>query len=88
MATALSQQLQWGSVDDVPALWLERAATFTAGISFRVGTADERPGWRGLTHLLEHLVLEALGRERVHTNANISPAVHLVLRHRRRGAGE
>jgi zinc protease len=72
VATALSQ-LQWGSVDDVPALWMERATGFTAGISFRVGSADERPGWRGLTHLLQHLVLESLGRDRIHANANIGP---------------
>jgi hypothetical protein len=72
VAIAVSQ-LQWGSVDDVPALWMEHASGFTAGISFRVGSADERPGWRGLTHLLQHLVLEALGRERMHASATISP---------------
>ena len=77
MATATSQ-LQWGSVDDVPALWMERASGFTAGISFRVGSADERPGWRGLTHLLQHLVLEAFGRERVHLISQSSNDLNLT----------
>lgn len=49
-------------VDGVPAYWAEsdddRRRVFLA---FRVGVADEQLAWRGITHLVEHLAMHAVG---------------------------
>jgi hypothetical protein len=47
-------------VDGVPAYWAEgdRRQVFLA---FRVGVADEELAWRGITHLVEHLAMHAVG---------------------------
>ena len=55
-----------GDVDGVPAFWWQgpdgagQDGKYTAGLMFRVGMADETLATRGITHLLEHLVLYPL----------------------------
>lgn len=55
-----------GEIDGIPAFWWEgppgesEAGKSTAGLMFRVGMADETLSTRGITHLLEHLVLYPL----------------------------
>jgi zinc protease len=73
MVLAAMPRMQWGTVDGVQALWMESAGGFTAGVSFRVGPADEPLPSRGLTHLAEHLALEELGRERLHGSTILTP---------------
>ena len=52
----------------VPVFHADGAQSLSGGIVFRVGQADETLVGRGLTHLVEHLVLEPLVRE--HRTAN------------------
>ncbi len=49
--------------DGVPVYWTPDAPRFTGALTFRVGISDESVITRGLTHLVEHLVLS----EFVHT---------------------
>ncbi|MCL2581821.1 MAG: hypothetical protein FWE35_05125 [Streptosporangiales bacterium] len=55
-----------GDIDGVPAFWqaepggASRPGTYTAGLVFRTGMADETLATRGVTHLLEHLALYPL----------------------------
>ncbi|MFF4093247.1 M16 family metallopeptidase [Streptomyces sp. NPDC001834] len=42
--------------------------TFTAGLFFRVGVADETLATAGVTHLVEHLALHSLGLSDLHYN--------------------
>jgi zinc protease len=48
-------------VDGVPTLWARRAGSWTAGLVFRVGYADETLARSGLTHLVEHLAMRGAG---------------------------
>jgi zinc protease len=48
-------------VDGVPAVLAPTTGPMHAGLAFRVGVADETLPWRGLTRLVEHLVLDGLG---------------------------
>ena len=58
-------------VDGVPVLWTPGPAPFTAGLVFGVGRRDETFVGGGLTHLVEHLALQAVGRTSVETNATV-----------------
>ena len=53
---------------DVPGMQLR------AGITFRVGSADETYVTRGLTHLVEHLVMHTAGDRPHHHNAYVDAA--------------
>ncbi|MBM7084877.1 insulinase family protein [Micromonospora humidisoli] len=55
-------------VDGVPALVAPTGGPSRAGLVFRVGQADETLARRGITHLLEHLVLHPLGDADYHYN--------------------
>lgn len=55
-------------VDGVPTLLAPTAGPMRAGLTFRVGTADETLPRRGITHLLEHLALAPLGLADYHYN--------------------
>ncbi|WP_030270562.1 insulinase family protein [Streptomyces sp. NRRL B-24484] len=48
-------------VDGVPALHAPRPGRTTAGLVFRVGSADETLARSGITHLVEHLALHRSG---------------------------
>jgi hypothetical protein len=57
-------------VDGVPALLAPTSGPAHAGLMFRVGQADETLARRGITHLLEHLVLHPLGTADYHYNGS------------------
>ncbi|WP_027661009.1 peptidase M16 family protein [Salinispora fenicalii] len=62
-------------VDGVPALLAPTTGTPHAGLMFRVGQADETLARRGITHLLEHLVLHPLGTADYHYNGTTGSVV-------------
>ena len=63
--------MQRNLVDGVPVLWTSGAAPFTAGLVFGVGRRDETFARGGLTHLVEHLAMGALGRTTLECNATV-----------------
>lgn len=62
-------------VDGVPALLAPTTGPTHAGLMFRVGQADEILAQRGITHLLEHLVLHPLGTADYHYNGTTGVVV-------------
>ena len=58
-------------VDGVPVLWLPATAPCTAGLVFGVGRRDESFVRGGITHLVEHLAMRALGRTALDCNASV-----------------
>ena len=62
-------------VDGIPALLAPTGGPTQAGLMFRVGQADETLARRGLTHLLEHLVLHPLGAADYHYNGTTGSVV-------------
>lgn len=62
-------------VDGVPVFWTESGSELVAGLTFRVGRADESLARAGTTHLIEHLVLYPLGVDaRLHHNGQVDAA--------------
>ncbi|GAA2621994.1 hypothetical protein GCM10010399_61500 [Dactylosporangium fulvum] len=57
-------------VDGVPALLVPHDGPMIAGLTFRVGQVDETLSYRGITHLLEHLVLHDRGLTDYHYNGS------------------
>ena len=55
-------------VGGVPVIYVERPGQTLVNLMFRVGTSDETLPQRGVTHLLEHLVLHPLGMRDHHSN--------------------
>src|SRR5688572_3517931 len=66
MLPAMIRQLE---VDGVPALLAPVSGPMHAGLVFRVGVADESPARRGITHLVEHLVLPGPAQVSSHLNS-------------------
>ncbi|MEU7921456.1 insulinase family protein [Micromonospora zamorensis] len=62
-------------VDGVPAVVAHTSGPARAGLLFRVGQADETLAIRGITHLLEHLVLHPLGQADYHYNGSTGNVV-------------
>lgn len=60
-------------VDEVPVLWDDIPGDPTATLIFGVGVRDTAPRGAGITHLVEHLVMERVGRQAARTNATSSP---------------
>ena len=58
-------------VDGVPVLWTPGPAPFTAGLVFGVGRRDETFLGGGLTHLVEHLAMQAVGPTSLETSATV-----------------
>lgn len=56
-----NQEVNTTSIDGVPVLWAESPGPLHASLMFRVGRADEKLPWSGITHLVEHLTLFRLG---------------------------
>ena len=52
----------------IPTLFARRDGPTAAGITFRVGTADEAVATRGITHVVEHLALHRAGLSDYHAN--------------------
>jgi hypothetical protein len=63
--------------DGIPTLYTFRPGRTRAGLTFRVGQADETLASRGITHLIEHLALFRLGSTEYHSNG----ATGLTLTH-------
>ena len=55
-------------VDGVPTVFAPSSGPIMAGLVFRVGQADETLARRGVTHLIEHLVLHRTGQADYHYN--------------------
>ncbi|MGQ5262440.1 M16 family metallopeptidase [Micromonospora sp. ZYX-F-536] len=66
--------IQHLDVDGVPTLLAPTGGPMHAGLTFRVGTADETLGRAGITHLIEHLALAPLGLADYHVNGMTAPA--------------
>jgi hypothetical protein len=59
-------------VDGVPVYWLPSAGESTITIMFRVGRVDEAFAHMGVTHVIEHLALNAVRHERCAFNGRVS----------------
>ncbi|SCE97489.1 M16 family metallopeptidase [Micromonospora chokoriensis] len=66
--------IQHLDVDGVPTLLAPTGGPMHAGLTFRVGTADETLARAGITHLIEHLALAPLGLADYHVNGATAPA--------------
>ncbi|MFF0234306.1 insulinase family protein [Micromonospora sp. NPDC005254] len=66
--------IQHLDVDGVPTLLAPTGGPMRAGLTFRVGTADETLSRAGITHLIEHLALAPLGLADYHVNGVTAPA--------------
>lgn len=66
--------IQHLDVDGVPTLLAPTGGPMRAGLTFRVGTADETLARAGTTHLIEHLALAPLGLADYHVNGVTAPA--------------
>ncbi|MFI6761706.1 insulinase family protein [Micromonospora sp. NPDC050417] len=62
-------------VDGVPTLIAPTTGPMHAGLMFRVGQADETLARRGITHLLEHLVLFPVGAADYHYNGTTGSVI-------------
>ncbi|MGY2128917.1 insulinase family protein [Blastococcus sp. SYSU DS0617] len=58
-------------IDGIPAFLVEGPAPTTVGLVFGVGRADETFVRGGLSHLVEHLVMSAVGRTVYDSNASV-----------------
>lgn len=65
--------IRWTEIDGIPAIYTEDGPT-VAGITFRVGYADEVLAQHGITHLIEHLALHRLGTTDYHFNGTTAPS--------------
>ena len=59
------------SVDGVPVFYADGPPPFTAGLVFGVGRRDESFVRGGITHLVEHLAMRAVGRTTIESNASV-----------------
>jgi hypothetical protein len=57
-------------IDGVAVAFVRRPGPLSAGLTFRVGQADESLANRGITHLVEHLALFSLGLTDYHSNGH------------------
>jgi predicted Zn-dependent peptidase len=69
-------EIQRDELAGVPLFWTdETPAPRSAGLTFRVGFADETVPTHGIAHLIEHLALFALGRRLAAYNGVVGPFV-------------
>ncbi|MDP9067956.1 MAG: hypothetical protein M3N53_06385 [Actinomycetota bacterium] len=57
------EKLNREKLGDVEIFWAEAPGPLAAALMFRVGTTDESIPTRGITHMVEHLALQRLGRQ-------------------------
>lgn len=62
-------------VDGVPMLFAKQSGPMRAGLTFRVGRADETLARAGITHLTEHLALHRHDLTDYHINGSTGPVV-------------
>lgn len=67
--------MQKTEVDGVPVLWQQVPAPLSAGLVLGVGRRDETFVGGGVTHLVEHLTMRALGRTVLDCNASVGLSV-------------
>ncbi|MGH3735237.1 MAG: insulinase family protein [Micromonosporaceae bacterium] len=73
--------MQQIEVDGVPALLAPTTGPMMAGLTFRVGRADETLATTGITHLVEHLALFRSNLSDYHMNGSTGPTVtHFLMR--------
>ncbi|WP_329518800.1 M16 family metallopeptidase [Spirillospora sp. NBC_01491] len=71
-------------VDGVPVFWTEGGpgdGGYRAALVFRVGRADETLARGGLTHLVEHLALHAVGEADYHHNGAVDSVTTMFVAH-------
>ncbi|WP_131739440.1 insulinase family protein [Actinomadura roseirufa] len=71
-------------VDEVPVFWTEGRPGddgYQAVLMFRVGQADETLARSGLTHLVEHLALHAVGESDYHYNGAVDSVTTTFVTH-------
>lgn len=68
----LVDEFQLSVVDGVPVVGVAGHPPLAASLVFRVGRADETFPDGGITHLLEHLVMRAVGRLPIEVGAHVS----------------
>jgi hypothetical protein len=61
-------------IDGVPVFWVKDDGPCVAGLTFRVGQADENAVTTGITHLVEHLAMSTLGKQQYASNACVTAA--------------
>ncbi|WP_086789733.1 insulinase family protein, partial [Crossiella equi] len=66
-------------IDGVPVFWSAHDGDLTAGLVFRVGSADEQLARRGITHLVEHLALSELDERPDHVNGAVDATLTTFL---------
>lgn len=71
-ATTIPPQIRQTAVDGVPVLWDEIPGDPTATLIFGVGMRDTRVEAAGISHLIEHLVMDRAGRQSARVNATSS----------------
>jgi zinc protease len=79
-------EFEQSRVDGVPVFWTMSGDEMLAGLTFRVGWADESLARRGITHMIEHLALYPLGMEAgQHYNGQVDAVTTTFLRRGRPG---
>ncbi|HSH21865.1 MAG TPA: hypothetical protein VK992_04495 [Candidatus Caenarcaniphilales bacterium] len=63
--------LQLTEVEGIPTYWAHVPGPLVATLSFRVGAADEKMPFAGITHLIEHLALSELGEQAYDSNGEV-----------------
>jgi zinc protease len=71
----LMTDLHWTETDGVATVWADVPGPLRAELLFRTGVADETAVTRGLTHLIEHLVLSAIDDPTGHRNGFVGHAL-------------
>jgi zinc protease len=61
------------SVDGIPVVFAKLDGPVRAGLRFDVGAVDEPLARRGITHVVEHLVLSGLGSQPYFYNGEVAP---------------
>ena len=64
--------MQQSLIDGIPVFFAEGPGPVSAGLVFGVGRRDESFVRGGLTHLVEHLAMSALGRATIDCNASVN----------------
>src|SRR5439155_23700810 len=70
------RKFRWGEVDGVPTVRAERGVVqgpLQACLLFGVGRSDEAVAVSGISHVVEHLALQALGRKPYILNGQVGP---------------
>src|SRR3569833_300294 len=67
--------MQQSLIDGIPVFFAEGPGPVSAGLVFGAGRRDESFVRGGLTHLVEHMAMSALGRATIDCNASVNHEV-------------